>query len=51
MHVHTDRLARKLDQRGPGEAEVALFLNDDLYLRSSNHARLELGIPLPSPER
>ncbi len=48
---HADRLERMLDEHGPGEAEVALFLNDDMYLRSYNHARLVLGIPLPPLER
>jgi hypothetical protein len=39
------------DEHGPGETEVALFLTDDMDLRSCNTARLELDIPLPPPER
>jgi hypothetical protein len=49
MREPIDRIERALDEHGPGEAEVALFLNDDVYLRSYNHARLMLGIPLPPP--
>ena len=49
MTEHADRLERALDGHGPGEAAVALSLNDDMYLRSYNHARLVLGIPLPTP--
>ena len=51
MREHADRLERALDEHGPGEAEVALRLSDDVYLRSYNHARLRLGLPLPPPER
>ena len=40
-----------LDEHGPGEATVALSLSDDVYLRSYNHARVALGIPLPPPDR
>jgi len=36
-----------LEQHGPGEAEVALSLTDDVFLRSYNWARWQLGIPLP----
>lgn len=45
-----DRIEDMLDEHGPGEAAVALFLNDDVYLRSYNHARSKLGIPLPPPD-
>ena len=47
MAEHATRLKRALDEHGSSEPEVALSLSDDVYLRSSNHARLELGIPLP----
>jgi hypothetical protein len=50
MRGHADRIERMLDEHGPGEAEVALFLNGDVYLSCYNHARLALGIPLPPPE-
>ncbi len=51
MSEHADRIERALDEHGPGEAKVALFLNEDVYLRSYNHSRLKLGIPLPPPGR
>ncbi len=51
MREHAGRIERMFDEHGPGEAEVALFLNDDAYMRSCNHARLVLGIPLPPPDR
>jgi hypothetical protein len=51
MAEHADRIERMLDEYGPGEVEVSLNLSDDVYLRSYNHARLMLGIPLPPPER
>ncbi len=51
MAEHADRLERMLDEHGPGEADVSLSLTDDLYLRSFNYARLELGIPLSPSER
>jgi hypothetical protein len=44
-------LERELGDHGPGEADDSLSLTDDVYLRSYNYARLELGIPLPPPER
>lgn len=50
MLEHADRIERMLDEHGPGEAEVSLFLNDDVFLRSYNSARLKLGITLP-PDR
>jgi hypothetical protein len=51
MREHADRIERMVDEHGPGEAEVTLNLSDDVYLRSYNYARVELGIPLPPPER
>jgi hypothetical protein len=50
MREHADRVERMLDEHGPGEEVVSLSLSDDIYLRSYNHARLKLGIPLP-PDR
>ena len=51
MRKHADRIERLLDALGPVEVEVALFLDDDMYFRSYNTARLELGIPLPPLDR
>jgi hypothetical protein len=50
MRDHAHRIERMLDEHGPGEEVVSLGLSDDVYLRSYNHARLVLGIPLPPPE-
>ena len=47
MLDHADRLERLLEQHGPDEPMVTLSLTDDVYLRSYNYARVELGIPLP----
>ena len=46
MLDHADRLEQRLDRHGP-DAMVSLSLTDDVYLRSYNWARVELGIPLP----
>jgi hypothetical protein len=46
MLEHADHLERLLD-RHPPDAVVRLSLTDDLYLRSFNWARVQLGIPLP----
>ena len=46
MREHADHLERLLDQHPP-DATVRLSLNDDVYLRSYNWARVQLGIPLP----
>ena len=51
MRELADRIERMLDEHGPVEAEVALFLDDDMYFRSYNTAPLELGIPLPPLDR
>jgi hypothetical protein len=37
-----------LEQHGPDEPTVRLSLTDDVFLRSSNRARWQLGILLPS---
>ena len=47
MLEHTDRLERQREQHGPDESTVRLSLTDDVFLRSSNWARWQLGIPLP----
>jgi hypothetical protein len=44
---HADHIERRLEQHGPDEAAVTLSLTDDVFLRSSNWARWQLGIPLP----
>jgi hypothetical protein len=46
MLKHADHMERLLEQHGPGESIVRLSLTDDVYLRSYNYARCELGIPL-----
>jgi hypothetical protein len=47
MLEQADYIERQLEQHGPDEAMVALSLTDDVYLRSYNWARWQLGIPLP----
>ena len=47
MLQHADHIERLLEQHGPDEAMVSLSLTDDVFLRSYNWARLQLGIPLP----
>jgi hypothetical protein len=47
MLEHADQLEQQLEQHGPGEPTVRLSLTDDVFLRSSNGARVQLGIPLP----
>ena len=44
---HADRIERLLEQHAPDEPMVTLYLTDDLYLRSYNWARVQLGVPLP----
>jgi hypothetical protein len=51
MLEHADHIERLLEQHGPGESTVRLSLTDDVFLRSSTWARVQLGIPLPPPER
>ncbi len=48
MLEHADYLERHLEQHGPGEPTVRLSLTDDVFLRSYNWARWQLGIPLPA---
>ena len=47
MLEHADHIERILEQHGPDETMVTLSLTDDVFLRSYNWARLQLGIPLP----
>ena len=44
---HADHIERLLEQHGPDEITVRLSLTDDVFLRSYNWARWQLGIPLP----
>jgi hypothetical protein len=44
---HADHIECRLEQHGPDEATVTLHLTDDVFLRSYNWARWQLGIPLP----
>ena len=50
MLEHADALEQQLEQHGPGEPTVRLSLTDDVFLRSYNWARVQLGIPLPVEE-
>ena len=45
---HADHIERLLEQHGPDDAMVHLSLTDDVFLRSSTWARVQLGIPLPA---
>jgi hypothetical protein len=45
--MHADRLERQLEQHPPDEATMTISLTDDVFLRSYNWARWQLGIPLP----
>ncbi len=47
MFEHTDSLKQQLKRHGPDEPLVRLWLTDDVFLRSYNWARVQLGIPLP----
>ena len=51
MREHAEHIERLLEQHGPDEATVALRLTDDVFLRSYNWARVQLGMPLPPMER
>ena len=44
---HADQIECRLEQHGPDEATVTPHLTDDVFLRSYNWARWQLGIPLP----
>jgi hypothetical protein len=47
MLEHADRFEQQLERHGPDEPTVRLSLTDDVFLRSYNWARVQLGIPLP----
>jgi hypothetical protein len=47
---HADQLEQQLEQHPPEEAMVTLHLTEDVFLRSYNWARWQLGIPLPVDE-
>lgn len=51
MLAHADLLERQLDTHAPDEPMVTLNVTDDVYLRSYNWARPQLGIPLRPVER
>jgi hypothetical protein len=45
--AHAAQLEQQLETHSPAEEMVTLALNDDVYLRSHNWARLDLELPLP----
>ena len=47
MIEHADSLEQQLERHGPDEPTVRLNLTDDVFLRSYNWARWQLGVPLP----
>jgi hypothetical protein len=47
MLEHANVIEAQLERHGSGEAMTRLSLTDDVFLRSSNWARVQLGIPLP----
>jgi hypothetical protein len=47
MLEHANLIEEQLERHGPGESAVRLSLTDDVFLRSYNWARVQLGIPLP----
>jgi hypothetical protein len=47
MLEHANELEQQLERHSPDQAMVTLHLTDDLFLRSYNWARWQLGIPLP----
>jgi hypothetical protein len=48
MLEHANAIEEQLERHGPGESVVRLSLTDDVFLRSYNWARVQLGIPLPT---
>jgi hypothetical protein len=50
MRENADHIERLLERHGPAEQIVRLSLTDDVFLRSYNWARVELGIPLPADQ-
>ena len=51
MLEHANVIEEQLERHGPDEVMVRLSLTDDVYLRSYNWARLQLGMPLPPMQR
>lgn len=47
MLEHANVIEEQLERHGSGESVVRLSLTDDVFLRSYNWARVQLGIPLP----
>jgi hypothetical protein len=47
MQESADQREQQLERHEPDEPVVRLSLTDELFLRSSNWARWQLGIPLP----
>jgi hypothetical protein len=47
MLEHADFIEQQRERHGPDEPTVRLSLVDDVFLRSDNRARWQLGIPLP----
>ena len=47
MLEHADCLEQRLERHCRDEPTVRLSLTDDVFLRFSNWARWQLGIPLP----
>ena len=47
MLQHADHIEKLLDRHAADEPIVSLSLTDDVYLRSYNWARVQLGFPLP----
>jgi hypothetical protein len=48
MLEHADEVEQQLEQHAPDQVTVTLHLTDDLFLRSSNWTRWQLGIPRPA---
>jgi hypothetical protein len=48
MLEHTNVIEAQLERHGPDESTVRLSLTDHVFLRSSNGARWQIGIPLPA---
>jgi hypothetical protein len=47
MLEHANVIEEQLERHGPGEPMIRLSLTDDVFLRSCNWARWQLGSPLP----
>jgi len=51
IREHAEHIERLLERYAADEPMVTLSLTDNVFLRSDNGARRELGIPLPPMER